>query len=142
MFKDDSLSGIVIFNMSSMINRSKGNYSIGINLVSDAINYDSSMDLKGVLHPKMYEYVLKNNIKDITDLRFDVIESAKFENAQVISGGVKLEQLNNDLSLKQDNRIYLGGEVIDCDAMCGGYNLQFAFSCAHIISESIKKINQ
>lgn len=142
LFKDDSLSGIVIFNISSIMNREKGNYSVGINLVSDAINYNSSIDLRGVLHPKMYQYVLKNNIKDITDLKFNVIKSAKFENAQVISGGVKIEELNNDLSLKQDKRIYLGGEVIDCDGMCGGYNLQFAFSCAYVISESIKKINQ
>ena len=73
---------------------------------------------------------------------FHSIKSGKFENAQVISGGVKIDMLNNDLSLKQDKRIYLGGEVIDCDGMCGGYNLQFAFSCAHVISESIKKVNQ
>ena len=31
------------------------------------------------------------------------------------------------ISLKKDNRVYLGGELIDCDGMCGGYNLHNAW---------------
>ena len=142
LFKDDSLSGIVILNMSSVINRHKGSYSIRLDLSDDAINYKDSLDLTGVVHPKIKDYMIKNNLKDIKNIKFEVIGTPSFENAQVISGGVELREVNNNLSLKRDERIYVGGELLDCDGMCGGYNLQFAFSCAKVISDSIKKTNQ
>ena len=142
LFKEDSLSGIVILNMSSIINRDNGDYSISLDLSHDARNYNSSLDLLGVVHPKVREYMESNGLRDVTNLKFNVVSTSKYDNGQVISGGVKLSELNDDLSLKKDKRIYLGGELIDCDGMCGGYNLQFAFSCAKVISESIKKANQ
>ena len=52
---------------------------------------------------------------------------------------INIEEVNSDLSLKRNNKIYIGGEVLDCDGMCGGYNLQFAFSCAFVINESLLK---
>ena len=38
-----------------------------------------------------------------------------FKNSQVTSGGVLVDELNSNLSLKKDNNIYLGGETIDID---------------------------
>ena len=142
LFKDDSLSGIVIFNIVSMMNRDKGNYKISLDLTSGAINFNDQLDLTGVVHPKMKEYLESKGLKDIKNLEFNVVGLPKEDSAQVISGGVEISELNDDLSLKKDNRIYLGGELIDCDGLCGGYNLQFAFSCAKVISEAIRKANQ
>ena len=142
LFKDDSLSGIVILNMSSMINREKASYVLRLDLSDDAINYRDNLDLTGVVHPKIKDYMIKNNLTDIKNLKFSVLGTPSFENAQVISGGVELREINENLSLKRDERIYVGGELLDCDGMCGGYNLQFAFSCAKVISDSIKKTNQ
>lgn len=142
LFKEDGIGGIVILNVSSIINREKGNYKISLDLSYGACNYSSNNDLIGMVHPKIKDYMVANNLNDITDLNFIVTSTSKHENAQVICGGVKIEELNNNLSWKKDNRIYLGGELIDCDGLCGGYNLQFAFSCAKVISDSIKKINQ
>lgn len=140
LFKEDSLSGIVIYNISSMLNRDKSaTYEIRLDLLGDSYNKIACDDFLGCVHPKMLDYLLKNNIKDITNLKFNVVKVANKENAQVISGGVSLEEINEDLSLKKDSKIYLGGEVLDCDGMCGGYNLQFAFSCAFLINDSIRK---
>ncbi|MEG2084441.1 MAG: aminoacetone oxidase family FAD-binding enzyme [Clostridia bacterium] len=59
--------------------------------------------------------------------------------AQVVCGGVSLEQVDNsDLQSKIVKNLYLGGEVLDIDGMCGGYNLQWAFSSAFAIANSIK----
>ena len=144
LFKDDSLSGIVIYNMSSMINRDKtAKYQLSLNLLSDAINEVSVNELSGVVHPKIVDYLTTYNLTDITNLKFDVNGVKGKDNAQVISGGVDISEINDDLSLKKYPNIYVGGELVDCDGMCGGYNLQFAFSCAFKINESIrKKTNQ
>lgn len=142
LFKEDGVGGIVILNMSSIINRDKGEYKIGFDLSYGASNYSSEMDLLGIVHPKINEYMNNNNLNDVTNLMFNVVSTAKYDTCQVIAGGVKISEINNNLSWKKDNKIYFGGELIDCDGMCGGYNLQFAFSCAKVISDSIKKINQ
>lgn len=140
LFKEDSLSGIVIYNISSMINRDKGaNYKIVLDLVYDVFNEFDEDNLLGVVHPKVYDYLNSINFHDVRNLVFEVVKLAEKENAQVISGGVSLEEIYDDLSLKKDSNIYLGGEVLDCDGMCGGYNLQFAFSCAFKINEAIRK---
>lgn len=144
LFKDDSLSGIVIYNMSSMINRDKkAIYSISLDLLSDAENKIDTSNLNGIVHPKILEYLTMNNISDITDLKFDITSVKGKDNAQVIAGGIKISEISDDLSLKKHSNVYVGGELLDCDGMCGGYNLQFAFSCAFKINESIrKKTNQ
>ena len=140
LFKEDSLSGIVMYNISSMINRDKNaNYKVALDLVNDACNEFDKNDLLGVVHPKVYDYLNSLGNYDIKNLEFEVVGLSDKENAQVISGGVSIGEINEDLSLKKDNKIYLGGEVLDCDGMCGGYNLQFAFSCAFKINDSIRK---
>lgn len=140
LFKEDSLSGIVIYNISSIINRDKNaKYKISLNLLSDSYNDFVTDDLLGVVHPKMIQYLKNNDLKDVRNVYFNVTGLSSKENAQVIAGGVSINEVNDDLSLKKDNKIYVGGEVLDCDGMCGGYNLQFAFSCAFMINESIRK---
>jgi hypothetical protein len=140
LFKDEGLSGIVIYNISSMINRHyDNNYEIILDLNYSSYNRVSTSDLTGVVHPKILEYLKKNNLKDISHLKFKFKDFYPKDNAQVISGGIALKEINDNLSLKKDPHIYVGGEVIDCDGMCGGYNLQFAFSCAFLINESLQK---
>ncbi len=61
---------------------------------------------------------------------FKVVVSATnpFENAQVCCGGVPLSEVSDDMeSLLQEN-VFFAGEILDCDGICGGYNLQWAWS--------------
>ncbi len=58
------------------------------------------------------------------------IEAANgFENAQVCAGGVRLKEINPATmeSLRCEN-LYLAGELLDADGICGGYNLQWAWA--------------
>ena len=57
---------------------------------------------------------------------------------QVISGGVNINEINNDLSSKLNENLYFIGEVLDIDGMCGGYNLHFAFSSAYKVYLKLK----
>ena len=51
-----------------------------------------------------------------------------FTYAQVTSGGVSFDEINEDLSLKKYPAIRVCGELLDIYGDCGGYNLQWALS--------------
>ena len=62
-----------------------------------------------------------------------------FDNAQVTKGGVYMRELDEGLmSLKVEN-LYFGGELINVDGECGGYNLQWAFSSGAVVANSISE---
>ncbi|WP_099467635.1 BaiN/RdsA family NAD(P)/FAD-dependent oxidoreductase [Konateibacter massiliensis] len=56
-----------------------------------------------------------------------------FEQAQVCSGGVDTREVSKDTleSLKMPG-IYFAGEILDVDGICGGYNLQWAWSSGYV----------
>ena len=73
--------------------------------------------------------------KTIKNLEYTVCGC--FDNNQVYSGGVALKDLKNNLMYKYINNLYFIGEVCDVDGMCGGYNLQWAWTSGKIVGESI-----
>ena len=65
----------------------------------------------------------------LTSLTVSVNGTGSFAQAQVCSGGVTLESLDPvTLECKEMPGLYIAGELMDVDGMCGGYNLQWAFS--------------
>ena len=132
IFKDDGISGICIMNLSSYYNKtSKANAYVKINLVSeDYDNYES------VLNPKLLKYVMDNKI-DVHNFIIPISSTYEMEFAQVAAGGIDVSIVNPDFSLKTDNHIYVAGEVIDIDGVCGGYNLASAFISGLIIGEKL-----
>ena len=77
--------------------------------------------------------------KTINDFRVNVIGSNDYSNAQVCTGGIPLSEINEKTmeSLIVPN-IYITGEVLDVDGICGGYNMSFAFITGYIAALSIK----
>ena len=56
-----------------------------------------------------------------------------FANAQVCCGGVDVHEVDaNTMESKVRKGLYLAGELLDVDGICGGYNLQFAWSSGAI----------
>lgn len=52
-----------------------------------------------------------------------------FANAQVCCGGVDVGEVNaSTMESRIHPGLYLAGELLDVDGICGGYNLQFAWS--------------
>lgn len=73
----------------------------------------------------------------IKSFKAEVKETAGFDNAQVTSGGVKKSEINfGDMSSKICQGLYFAGEIVDVDGICGGYNLQWAWSSGHIAGVS------
>ena len=135
IFKDDGISGICIMNLSSYYAHldKVSNPYIKIDLLKGN-KYDS---LESVIHPKLLEYINSYNINPNSFI-LNIADTYGFRNSQVSKGGVDISSLNDDLSLKSDNNVYFGGEIIDVDGICGGYNLFFAFLCAVTIFEGLK----
>lgn len=63
----------------------------------------------------------------------EVIETNSFEQAQVCRGGVDTMEVNPDtLESKYIPGLYFAGEILDVDGICGGYNLQWAWSSGYV----------
>lgn len=71
----------------------------------------------------------------LKNLTFNVV--GNYDNNQVFSGGVKLDQLDENLQSKQIENLYFCGEVCDVDGLCGGYNLQWAWTSGHIVGSAL-----
>lgn len=60
-----------------------------------------------------------------------------FANAQVCCGGVDTRQVDpSTMESKIRKDLYLAGEILDVDGICGGYNLQFAWSSGVLAGRS------
>ena len=78
-------------------------------------------------------------VENIKNMKFDIIGTGDFENAQVTCGGVFLNEFTSDLESNKCKGLYAIGEVLDVDGKCGGYNLSWAFNSALIVSDIISK---
>ena len=65
---------------------------------------------------------------------------SRFREEFVTAGGVALSNINlNTLECKKYPGLYFAGEVIDIDAITGGFNLQAAWSTGYVCAQSIVK---
>ena len=72
-------------------------------------------------------------LKTVTAFSADVRGTAGMRDAQVTAGGVSLAEVDPEtLELKKCPGIFVAGEMLDVDGDCGGYNLQWAWSSAHL----------
>jgi predicted Rossmann fold flavoprotein len=103
--------------------------------------------LNGVINQKLIPILLKeakihsgnvtqiteDQIKALTDalkvLKTAVTSYNSFEQAQVCSGGIDTREVNPEtMESSLIKGLYLAGEVMDVDGICGGYNLQWAWT--------------
>ncbi len=60
-----------------------------------------------------------------------------FEEAIITRGGVNVSQIDpSSMECKSINGLYFAGEMIDVDALTGGFNLQIAWSTGHLAGTS------
>ena len=65
---------------------------------------------------------------------------SKFRDEFVTAGGVALSNINlSTLESKQHPGLYFAGEVLDIDAITGGFNLQAAWSTGYVCAQNIVK---
>lgn len=61
-----------------------------------------------------------------------------FDEAIITRGGVCIKEVNpSTMESKLISGLYFAGEVLDLDALTGGFNLQIAWSTGHLAGDSI-----
>lgn len=80
----------------------------------------------------------KNKLIDnIFSFELDICDTKSLTEAQVVSGGLDLNEVNDILESKKIPGLYVTGELLDVDGDCGGYNLGFAWITGLVVGESI-----
>lgn len=77
-------------------------------------------------------------IEELSQGRYTVNGKSTFKEEFVTAGGVKLSEVNLDtFECKRFPGLYIAGEVLDIDAITGGFNFQACWSAGWVISENI-----
>ena len=75
-------------------------------------------------------------VNTIKDMRYEVTGLYPIEEAIVTGGGVNVKEISpSDMESKLVKGLRFAGEVLDVDALTGGFNLQCAFSTAFIAAK-------
>lgn len=89
------------------------------------VNEISRAEREGFVH------LIKNLGMTVTGLR-------DFNEAIITKGGVSTKEVNpSTMESKLVEGVYFAGEVLDLDALTGGFNLQIAWSTAYIAAENM-----
>ena len=83
---------------------------------------------------------IKNLASICKHTKLSIIETNGFENAQICAGGVSLDEISiYSMESKINQGLYIVGELLDADGICGGYNLQWAWATGVIAGKHAAK---
>ena len=104
---------------------------IPIMLELSGIDPDKKVNLISKEERQHFVWLMKNFEMTIKGLR-------DFNEAIITKGGVKVKEINpSTMESKLVQGLYFVGEVLDLDALTGGFNLQIAWSTAYACGNSI-----
>lgn len=147
LFSEQGLSGICIMQLSRLLSKCHGNLEIGLDLLEEFSESEVNIlleerlkkygnyYLEGIFNDKLAKVLV--NVDNLKDIRFKIVGTYDYTKAQVMHGGVSLEEVDENLECTKYPGIYIAGEVLDVDGDCGGYNLHFAFASGYHIAKTI-----
>lgn len=159
IFADYGVSGNAIFSVSPVFAGAEGEISLEFlpditqnTIENDILNkkklgYPASELLSGTLHNQIGRAIIKRVGSDnpekiastVKNFTLSVTGNMGFDYAQVTRGGIKVSEISGELESKLVKNLFFAGEVLDADGDCGGYNLQWAFTSAQKVAETILK---
>lgn len=108
---------------------------IGILLKRANISYGTTMNTISYETQQLLLTLCKN-------FEVEILDTKGFEHAQVCAGGVKTTEIHPEtMESLFENGLYLTGELLDVDGICGGYNLQWAWATGYIAGKNAAKGN-
>lgn len=150
------------FSMSINLKPALDENELDKRLISDFTKYstkDFANSLGDLLPSKLIPYIIEksmipphmktgsitkeqrhNLLSLLHDLKFTPVAFRGIEEAIITSGGVDLSEIDpRTMMTKKVKGLYFAGEVLNCDAYTGGYNLQLAFATGKLAGESAIK---
>ena len=160
IFTEYGVSGDAIFKLSSYVTQltEKNSVTLCVDLlpeISEEILHTTLLEkskntslnrqelLCGILNNQIGRLIMKESedvkkiVENVKKFPIKVTGTLGFDYAQVTKGGIPLSEVNEQLESKRQKGLYFAGEVLDVDGECGGYNLQWAFSSAVAVAESL-----
>lgn len=124
---------------------------------SEAKNKDFANSLGALLPAKIIPYIVEKSgipprlkVNSVTreqraalvgllkELRFTAAAYRPINEAIITSGGVSVREINpSTMESRLVKGLFFAGEVIDCDAYTGGFNLQIAFSTGRLAGMNV-----
>jgi predicted Rossmann fold flavoprotein len=72
-------------------------------------------------------------VQSLTALPLPVLRPRGWDYAEVTAGGVPLAEIDyRTMESRKTPRLYLAGEMLDCDGRIGGFNFQWAWATGHL----------
>ena len=101
------------------------------------------IDLSGIDPDKKVNEITKEERMKLVELLkalpMTIIGLRGWNEAIITKGGVSVKQVNpSTMESKLVDGLYFAGELLDLDAMTGGYNLQIAWSTGYLAGNSIE----
>lgn len=95
------------------------------------------LELSGIPEGKKVHEITKNERRNLTALLkavpLIVTGTRGFKEAIITHGGVDVKEINpSTMESRKVRGLYFAGEVLDLDALTGGYNLQIAWSTGYL----------
>lgn len=120
-------------DISTLLNKNFKNFLNGL-LPASLIPF--FIELTGIMPEKKVCNITKEEREKIIflmkNLTFTIKSLDKIDNAIITSGGVDTKEINpKNMQSKIIDNLYFAGEIIDVDALTGGFNLQIAFATAY-----------
>ncbi len=82
-------------------------------------------------------------VGQLKQTQVSITKTKSFEQAQATCGGISVNEIYpNDLQSKLVPGLFFAGEIIDVDGICGGYNLQWAWSSGYVAGTKASKYVQ
>ncbi len=163
LFKDFGISGIAAFNLSAMIARGRVGVGdviyvdflpeYGENEVAQWLETHMCGDVTAALAGMLHSRIAARIYDEAKDYSHDARKVARLLKnypltveglcdrslAQVMCGGLDVEQFDLNLDSKLAEGAYAVGEALDIDGECGGYNLQWAWSSAYVAARHMNE---
>ena len=79
----------------------------------------------------------QNLVSVIQSYPLQIIDTLSFDRAQVCTGGVPLKEVGSNLESNLVSNLYIVGEMLDVDGICGGFNLASSFITGYIAGSDI-----
>ncbi|MCR4797054.1 MAG: NAD(P)/FAD-dependent oxidoreductase [Lachnospiraceae bacterium] len=100
----------------------------------ERLSFDETKNLSDMT--RVERSLLINTLKNF---RITVNATGGFKEAIITQGGVSVKEVTpSTMESKKIRGLYICGELLDVDALTGGFNLQIAFSTGYLAGESIR----
>ena len=75
----------------------------------------------------------------LKNFTFHITKLSDYSQAVITKGGINVKEVNpSTMESKLAKHVYFAGEVLDLDALTGGFNLQIAWSTAYLAGSSVE----